>query len=362
MNIKKTNIVFVGSFKRKSKAGGVGGQMYACQSLIKSPISEKVNWILVDSTAESNLNIPFQKRLIKSCKRLISFLKILFTKKVDIFLIFSSNGFSFTEKGFMAFLASFRHNSRVIFAPRSGRILVDIRKRKAFVKFILNRCDKIICQGPSWKETFAKELSISESKLITVVNWLDTSKYSPSNSKNDRVTLLFMGWLEKDKGIFDLINAVKSIKDLNRSFVLKIAGKGKHELEAKELVNKLGLQKHVVFLGWVLAEDKIDLLSTSDIFVLPSYFEGSPNALLEAMSSGLACVSTTVGSIPDILAEDRGILVAPGDTKALKSSLLKLIDNVEVRENLANNGLSYVRNEHDVSKSIERFSSLFNLK
>ena len=112
-------ILFVGSFKAAGQDGYVGGQMYACRSLLDSALAKKYDWLLLDSTAKSNIRVPFPVRIAHAAKRLVRFLKVITTRRVDCCIIFTSNGWSFVEKGTMAVVAKLLRK-KVIIAPRSG--------------------------------------------------------------------------------------------------------------------------------------------------------------------------------------------------------------------------------------------------
>lgn len=118
----------------------------------------------------------------------------------------------------------------------------------------------------------------------------------------------------------------------NRSvfnFRILIAGSGAEETRLREYVKQNGLQSNVEFLGWITKEQKPSLLVKADVLVLPSYNEGLPIAILEAMSYALPIISTNVGSIAEAVQEGvNGFLIAPGDINALADSMVKLtVDN-----------------------------------
>ena len=104
-NITKHKALFVGSFK-KSEDGSLGGQMFACQTLIESTLNNEVDWILLDSTSPSNIPRKIVYRFLDALKRILRFIFYLCFKRIDLVLIFSANGTSFMEKGTMAILAS----------------------------------------------------------------------------------------------------------------------------------------------------------------------------------------------------------------------------------------------------------------
>ena len=98
--------------------------------------------------------------------------------------------------------------------------------------------------------------------------------------------------------------------------------------EFYEYQQKLG--SRLVFHGYVSGEEKREIFRNSDILVLPSYGEGMPIVIMEAMASGCAIVSTKVGAIPEVIKERNGILHEPGDVSALSTALMKLIENKEL--------------------------------
>ncbi len=357
--LNKKRVLFVGSFKEFSKDGSVGGQMYACKSLINSKLSDSVVWILIDSTADSNVPENFIKRCYKAIKRLILFIYYLLSKKVDVTLIFSADGWSFIEKGSMALIAKFI-NKKVIIAPRSGLVVNDIKESRfmrKFIPYVLNHVDYIICQGETWKRFYSSLININSNKFIIINNWIDIDKYNSSKIKNKNIHILYLAWVDKNKGIFDLIKALKFLNFTN--YILNVAGDGDAMLECKKLVSNLGITKKVNFLSWVVGEAKIKLLSKSDIFVLPSYFEGYPNSLIEAMASSCAVIATDVGSIPDLIIDKKnGLIFKPGDINVLANHLDLLLTNSNYRTNLALCGRYSVVSNNTTDIAADKFKSL----
>ena len=168
----KKKIVFVGSFASITKSKLRGGMTIACQYIVDSRISNQVEWILIDSTPPHNHIRSFWSRSKGAFFRLLKFISALIFKKPDSVFIFTSHGFGFYEKGLMVLLAKL-FGKETILAPRSGFILSDIKKSKRFEKialFVLNRSDKILCQGSFWKNFFIQNFKIDQSKLFVINN------------------------------------------------------------------------------------------------------------------------------------------------------------------------------------------------
>lgn len=365
MTVKK--ILFVGSFKKSAKDGSVGGQMFACKTLLESDISNKVDWVLLDSTADSNMPLPITKRAWKAVQRIITFIRHLCFSKIEETIIFTADSFSFLEKGSMALLGKL-FGKRVILAPRSGILVQNLQQStffKWFIPFVFKRVDIIICQGESWERLFQQILPPQHHhKLRVIPNWIDVEKYNFQKTKpattNQELNVLFLSWVIKDKGIFDLIDAASQLPDNKLKYT--IAGKGADLEKSKELVASFGLEDKFDFLGWVVGDAKMELLQTADIYVLPSYFEGYPNSLMEAMASGIASVSTDVGSIPDLIKDDKtGIIIKPGDSKALADALHLLSQNHQLRQQMGSDAQLDVSQNNDIASAVSAFKKLLQL-
>ncbi|MGI6657061.1 MAG: glycosyltransferase family 4 protein [Desulfobulbus sp.] len=157
-------------------------------------------------------------------------------------------------------------------------------------------------------------------------------------------TLLFTGRLGRRKGVFDLLEAFVSVQQQVPEARLICCGDGEVET-CRNRVQQAGLSHCVDIPGWVDGAQLRQLLARADIFVLPSYDEGLPMSLLEAMAANIAVVTTPVGGIPDLIRDgDNGFLVQPGDVDALAEVLLYLLTNPEQRLAVADRAHETVQN------------------
>lgn len=339
--------------------------MFACKSLLESKLSEEVNWVLLDTTADSNVTSSFIRRLSKAVRRMVIFFYHLCFSRIDEALIFTADGFSFVEKGSMSLLAVL-FGKRTILAPRSGFIERDLESSKVmrwFIPFVFKQVDGVICQGEKWKELFSSHLSVMErNKLVVVQNWLDVKKYVPSTQeeKNELpLRVLFLSWVVKEKGIYDLIHAASELKGSQLHYF--IAGDGLELESCKLLTRQLGIDNRFHFLGWVKGEQKLALLRQADLYVLPSYFEGFPNSLMEAMACELAIISTKVGSIPDLVNHDfNGLLIDAGDQTGLAAALSRLEKDSGLRKRLALNARKTIVQNNSIEKAVHAFQRILN--
>jgi len=344
------NVIFIGSFVDEAKDGSVGGQMFACRSILNSKVSERVNFLLIDSTVDTVPIPPVSHRFFKIFPRFFLLLKYLVTRRVDKVLIFASTGPSFIEKG-LAVVISKIFFKQVIFAPCSGLMKDAVKKSRVFrgyVKFILRISDKVICQSESWKTFYQGIYPHAPDKFVVILNWIDTRDYIENNpvyqnKKGLATKLLYLGWLEEYKGIFDLIEAINLIKDKIPGLKVEIYGSGKAEKAAVKKSREYGLQNICVFKGRANHVVRFDALATADFYVLPSHAEGFPNALLEAMASGLPSIASNVGGVSEVIIPyETGMLVEPKDVKGLAEAIYELYTNDALRAKLSANGRNKV--------------------
>ena len=113
------------------------------------------------------------------------------------------------------------------------------------------------------------------------------------------------------------------------------------------------------FPGWVYGKDKINYIYKSDIFLLPSYSEGLPNSLMEAMACGIPSIATKTGSIPDLILPNKtGLLIDAGNTIDLSKAMSLLILDAKLRKELGNNGKERIKQNHSINTAIGIFKKI----
>lgn len=364
----KKRVLFVGSFLDKAKDGSVGGQMYACKSLVGSELSNDVEWILLDTTGKSVPPPPIYSRLFSAIKRIFKFIYLLIFQSPSSVLIFSANGPSVYEKGFMIVIAKLL-GKRTIFAPRGGPLIDEIASskiKKNYFKIIVKYSDYVICQGAFWKDYFKGLLGdeVSE-KLIVIPNWIDYNLYkrkrmsSPINT--NAVNILFMGWMQVEKGVNDLFDALMKtdLEGYNVNMYFLGDGNQREILKERAILENKKQNLKFYFPGWVHGSEKFEYLNQSDIFVLPSYAEGMPNSLMEAMASGIASISTNVGAVSDLIDDQlNGIMFKPKDITALLNALQQLVTNKVQRDIFATRAEEKIYKNYSLNSAVISFKRI----
>ncbi|MDD5638552.1 MAG: glycosyltransferase [Candidatus Pacebacteria bacterium] len=167
-----------------------------------------------------------------------------------------------------------------------------------------------------------------------VPNVVNTKIFYPSsnkqeNEKNYKKRMLLVALLDPKKGISFLLEAIAKISKKRQDFVLDIVGDGPNRKEYEDLSQKLGIQNLVKFHGLKSKEEIAEFMRNCDFFVLPSLWENLPCVLIEAMASGLPIIATTVGGIPEIINEERGILIPPKNVDVLVKAIDYMLDHYQ---------------------------------
>ena len=164
--------------------------------------------------------------------------------------------------------------------------------------------------------------------------------------------------LRAEKRIDVLIAAAPRILERHPDAEFLIAGDGKHRQPLVEQARALGVLDRVRFLGH--RDDVAAVHAMSDVFVLPSRSEAFPNAVMEAMASGLPVVASDVGGIPELVRDGRtGRLVPPGDSGALAAAMLDLFDNPQRLAAFGREGRRQIERTYSFERMVSQFEELY---
>lgn len=171
------------------------------------------------------------------------------------------------------------------------------------------------------------KLGVDEAKIEVIYNGVDHDKFGQISERPLKEKyLLYVGNLKHDKGVFELMNGFKTIAAEYSQIHLVYAGPGNNANKLKELAKQNGLENRVKFLGIVNHHDLPAWIGHAEALCLPSYNEGVPNVVLEAMASGTPVLATTVGGIPEIVDQNKcGVLIPPKDEQAVAEGLIELL-------------------------------------
>jgi len=322
----------------------------------------------IEGGLQNNYNIRFLATHAGNNKveKLLSFLfalltlpKYLLYRKCKIFHIHTASRSSFIRKSIIAW-AGLLFRKKIILHLHGAEFMQFYTDEcgplfKWYIRKTFDFVDKVVVLSSQWA-TSIREIS-GNTNIEVVFNPI--SIVETERSDPDRHVLLFLGRIGERKGFWDILNALSEVVKTHKDLILKYGGDGELE-KAEGLISKLGLGDYTKYLGWVSGADKQAILNESLIYLLPSYNEGLPIGILEAMSSQVAVISSPVGGIPDAILDGvNGLLVEAGDVKALTQAIIKLLDSPVLRDKLVENAFNDARSKFSVNVIIPQIEALY---
>ncbi len=227
------------------------------------------------------------------------------------------------------------------------------------LSWIFRKSTRFIVLSHSWKKFYIENLGLTAEQIIVLPNPVKFPTKTLPPVDTDKVCFLFLGKIGERKGAFDLISAFAALPRTHREQAeLVIAGDGEGA-RARSMIEQLNLTQSIQILDWVNEQQRDELLTRANVFVLPSYNEGLPMAMLEAMSWGLPIITTPVGGIPELISTaENGLLVTPGNIKQLSAAIQSLIESEQLRLSLGYAGRESVR-PFEISKYCDQLADIF---
>lgn len=227
--------------------------------------------------------------------------------------------------------------------------------RRGIIRFFLDRAACVIVLSERWRAWITR---ITENpRVVCIANPAPALEERPASQRKNMV--LFLGRLERSKGIFDLLDAVCALRAQIPDIKLVCAGEGDIDSAAR-YAERLGIGDAVGLTGWIGTAEKQSLMNRAALLVVPSYAEGLPMSLLEAMAAGLPVVATEVGGIPDVVTDGvNGFLFKPGDIATLERLLRRLMHDPRLRMRIATAARETVRLRFSADRVLARLDEIY---
>lgn len=316
---------------------------------------------------------------------------LLINRNIKIVHIHAASYGSFIRKSIVLKIAKL-FKKKVIFHIHGAEFHLFYDKSPEFMKKIitntLNQADLIIVLSKVWKERISRICERNKERkskfnlnlksrvgLLTHQQKIDNALifapgeyikvlYNPicikeiNHTSSEQVRFLFMGRIEKRKGVYDIIEAVKNIT--NPNIIINLYGDGDLD-KFKALIEESNLQDKIKISDWVSGDEKDEAYKNSDVLLLPSYNEGLPMSILEAMAYGLPIIATTVGGIPEAVEDGvNGFLIQPGDTKTLAERIDLLASYKDLREKMGRAGYDIAKEKFDIKIIINQLQDIYD--
>lgn len=293
-----------------------------------------------------------------------AFIKFYFTKRnYDLYHIHvASRGSTFRKGHYVDVIKKW--NKKVILHVHGAQYLIffdeiTAKKRNRVIE-ILKKADMVIALSQDWKDKFDRRFGLIN--CCVSENGIDMERLSPAiqDPKIHQESFVTLGRLGKRKGTYDLVEAIDIARKTVPNIKCYLAGDGDVE-KIKELVKSKKLEKNIEIVGWVNFDKKLELLKAVSTVVLPSYNEGLPMSILEGMACGKAIISTTVGAVPEVVGAENGILVEPGDIKALANAFVKCSQDLALISSMAKSNIKKIDAEFSMKIMHQKLAQYYKM-
>lgn len=189
----------------------------------------------------------------------------------------------------------------------------------------INACNLYLVLSDSWKEYF-QSIGVDGNRIKVLNNTITPPVHRDVDRKDGVFNLLYLGVIGQRKGIYDILKALRDHrKEMEGMVYLRIGG-NQEEDKLKACIQEYGLGDMTAFEGFVSDDKKIECLNWADAYILPSFNEGLPIGILEAMSYGHPIISSPVGEIGEVVKDGvNGIMVEPGNSEEIAAAILMFV-------------------------------------
>jgi glycosyltransferase involved in cell wall biosynthesis len=299
------------------------------------------------------------KKLRVAVSALLSFLGLLVTGQVGLVHLHVSSRASFWRK-LPFFALSNALKIPTIVHLHSGEFHLFYAnqcsaRQQRMIRYVFDNASRVVVLSEKWK-TWLQTIS-SNTNVHAIYNPVLLPEWTRDAGAEAKGRLLVLGRLGKLKGSYDLIEALAQLP--NRSVSLAMGGDGELEQVGK-CAERLGVSSQVNLLGWVTGGNKETALREADIYLLPSYNEGLPMSVLEAMAYGLPVITTPVGGIPEAVTDGKeGFLIRPGDVAALRDRIADLLSDPAMAHRMGVAARSKIQSTFSTQAVMPRIESLY---
>ncbi|KAF5085618.1 D-inositol-3-phosphate glycosyltransferase [anaerobic digester metagenome] len=248
-------------------------------------------------------------------------------------------------------------HTATMMAPAGDRLLLPAR---ILTRATCRLCTRIVLYSPALVDHWGLE-RYREKIAIAHEHLLDFGVFRVEMPLNERpITVGYIGRLAEEKGVWNFVRALPRIAAGRRDVHIFIGGDGPLLPDLREFVRESGLTDRVTFAGWIPHEDLPRRLNGLRLLVLPSYTEGLPNIMLEAMVCGTPVLATPVGAVPDFIRDgETGFILASNTPEEIATSVLAVFGRPDL-ESVAQAAGDYVREEITVERATEQFASVID--
>ncbi len=331
------------------------------ESIIKKCFKKRVKLFTVSHKASSN---SFSRvfNYINTQIKILSRVVYL-AAKVDIFF-FSLGG----EYLIFPIVVAKLCRKKVIVMPGGSGVKTLLIKKDPFSRFLslvvqlnLLFIDELVLYSTRLFPRDFLEKHIHKIK-IAHEHFVDFTKFMKKKKITERDNVIgYLGRLSVEKGVLNFIHSIPLIvNNKNNDVKFRICGKGELIVQIEEFLKIESLNNYVRIVDWISHDDVMPFLNEIKLFVLPSYTEGLPNVILEAMSCGTPVLATKVGAVPELIRDNEtGFLLNSNDPVHIAAKINQLLSNSRLLEEVSKNATKWVRKNYTKQKTLEIWKNIF---
>jgi len=322
-----------------------------------------------DHRGLSNLNSLDIRNVYLAIKNLVELFLILIKHNPSVVYIpHTVHMLPFIRDGLFIVISHVFSKAKIITHLHGGTYFRDVFYNKStkigkrFIKYCLSKVDYSIVIGNSMKDVYKNLVK----NIVIIYNGINTDNYY-NISNNENITIGYVGNYSNSKGTFDFVKSLKNICKKN-NILIKLCGEWSlNEKTLKKEIYKFiynnDFRNKIVFYNKLTGDELTNFYASCDIFVFPSYNEGLPMVILEAMASNCTVITSRgVGSIDEIIIDNQnGLLINPGDISGIENAILRLIDDQRLRYRLSKNAHVAVRQKYTINKNVNEIKKLLVL-
>ena len=191
--------------------------------------------------------------------------------------------------------------------------------------------------------------------IISHRHFVDFTKFVVKRKIDERANVVgYVGRFSEEKGILNLVKSIPLLLRRRKDIYFVLCGDGELSNKIRSIIQYQGLDAHVNLTGWISQKEVPNFLNNFKLLVIPSYTEGLPNIMLEAMACGTPVLATPVGAIPDIIKDgETGFLLKSNDPKHIAERIVELLNKPELLEKASVNAYNYVRENFSYEKTLQ---------
>lgn len=357
-------------------ASSIGGITTAVNALMASNMSKEYDMRLMPN---SN-NRPMNKKGVVDAHNILSFLAILgrlmwtiYSFRPRVVQVETAGGIGFLKQSVYIIASKLMWRKVIVslHCANAGEPLIEFESQSLIARWycgwILRMCNAVKLLSPQWIDDFALRWSLDSKNIIAVLNSLDTmfpwGSALSCSTRTKEFKIVSVGSVGERKGSILLIEAVKRLCEANIQSSLVLIGPEEHEGCMAALFDSarlFGVQDVVHFMGGQPREQIFKELVKADVFALPSYAEGMPYSIIEALAIGCPVVASDVGAVKDLIAhKNTGLLIKAGSVDELADALTLLAKDNVLREKLALQGHKFACDMFGINNLEDAFRSVY---